>query len=83
MGMALIMAILIATELITEHFTANPFLLTVIGAGLANVVSNMTFPYLSLIFLLQLWVAIVFLALIQRTNYALSTIKGLHSREQQ
>jgi hypothetical protein len=33
--------------------------------GLANVASQMTFPYLSLIFLLQLWLAIAFLAFLE------------------
>lgn len=81
-GMAIIMAILITTERLAELATANPFLLAVAGAASANVVCQMTFPYLALIFLLQLWVAIGFLALIQRADLALSRIKELSGRKQ-
>ena len=36
------------------------------GAALANVTCQTTFPYLTAIFLLQMWVAIAFLAAIAR-----------------
>lgn len=79
-GMALITAILIVSEGIANRATGNPFLLTVAGAAAANVACQMTFPYLSLIFLLQLWVAIVFLALVQRADPALIKISELTGR---
>ncbi len=66
LGMALIAAILILTEDINRKWTGNPLLLTVSGAGLANVICQTTFPYLTAIFLLQMWVAIGFLAAIER-----------------
>src|SRR6266513_1046176 len=66
LGMALIAAILILTEEINRKWTGNPLLLAVSGAGLANVICQTTFPYLSAIFLLQMWVAVAFLAAIER-----------------
>jgi hypothetical protein len=65
-GMAMIVAVLMATERLARRATGNPFLLAVAGAAAASVVSQMTFPYLSLIFLVQLWVGIAFLAVTQR-----------------
>jgi len=68
LGMAMLVLILIVMEHAAAHFTANPFFVAVAGAGLANVASQMTFPYLALIFLLQLAVAICFVAVLQRTT---------------
>jgi len=65
-GMALLMIMLAATEAVAGRLTGNPFLLAVIGAGMANVIAQSTFPYLSMIYMLQLWVAIVFLWLIAK-----------------
>lgn len=67
MGMALIVGVLLATEAAAARWTGNPFLLAVAGAALANVVSQTTFFYLTAIFLFQLWIAIAFIALLQRT----------------
>ena len=67
-GMLLITGILIATEWLAEIAVANPFLTSVTGLALSNVVSQMTFPYLSLVFLLQLWVAIALLSLLARAG---------------
>jgi hypothetical protein len=69
-GMALIGAVLVLTEELTRRLTGNPFLLAVSGAALANVVSQTTFFYLSLIFLAQLWVAVGFLAAVQRVDFS-------------
>ncbi|MFN9489133.1 MAG: hypothetical protein ACK59Y_05055 [Betaproteobacteria bacterium] len=65
-GMALVTILLVITESAANRFTGNPFLLAVIGAGMANVVSQSTFPYLSMIYMLQIWVAIMFLWLIAK-----------------
>jgi hypothetical protein len=81
-GMAIVMAILIVSEGLANRATANPFILTIAGAASANVACQMTFPYLSLIFLLQLWVAIAFLALIQRADPVLFKIRELTGRRQ-
>jgi hypothetical protein len=66
LGMALVVGILLATEAAAARWTGNPFLLAVAGAALANVVSQTTFIYLTAVFLLQLWVAIAFIAALQR-----------------
>ena len=68
-GMALIGLVLVLTEEAARCLTGNPFLLAVSGAALANVVSQTTYCYLTLIFLLQLWVALVFLAAVQRVDF--------------
>lgn len=65
-GMALIGLILIVTEEMTRWWTANPFLLAVSGAALANVVSQTTFFYLTAVFVAQTWVAVGFLVAMQR-----------------
>ena len=72
-GMAMIMAVLMTTERLARRATANPFLLAVAGAAAASVVSQMTFPYLSLIFLLQLWAGVAFLAMVQRVRLVSKT----------
>jgi hypothetical protein len=59
LGMALLMLVLLATEEAASRLTGNPFLLGVSGAALANVASQTTFFYLTLIFLLQMWAALV------------------------
>lgn len=66
LGMSLLAFSLLFTEWLANRWLRNPLFLSVAGAGLANVYSQMTFPYLSLVFLLQLWVAIAVLATLQR-----------------
>ncbi len=58
------------TPEVARRWTGNPFLLAVSGAALANVVSQTTFFYLTLIFLLQMWVAVGFLAGLERLRIA-------------
>lgn len=65
-GMAGIAAVLFATEEAARRWTGNPFLLAVAGAALANVVSQTTVFYLTLIFLLQLWLALLVVGALQR-----------------
>ena len=65
-GMMLVGLIVILTEEMARWWTGNPFLLAVSGAALANVATQTTFPYLTLIFLMQMWVAVGFLAVLQR-----------------
>jgi len=67
-GMALCVLALFITEEINRKVLRNPFLLAVSGASLANVFCQTTFPYLSLIFLLQTWVAVVFLSALERSG---------------
>jgi hypothetical protein len=66
LGMMLITGVLLATEWVAERATGNPFFLAVAAGGLASVFSQTTFPYLSLVFVVQLWVAIAFVAAAER-----------------
>ena len=66
LGMALIVGVLLATEAAAARWTGNPFLLAVAGAALANVVSQTTFFDPTAVFLFQLWIAIAFIAVLQR-----------------
>lgn len=66
LGMALIAALLILTEVCITRLLQNDFFRAVSGASLANLLVQTTFPYLSLIFFMQLCVAVAFLALLQR-----------------
>lgn len=67
-GMAAVGAVAVATEVGAVRLTGNPFLLAVAGAALANVVVQTTFFYLTLVFLLQLWAGIGFIAALQRLD---------------
>jgi len=67
-GMALVTATMMLTEQLALRLTGNPYLLAVAGAALANVVAQTTFPYLTAVFLAQLWVAILFLGALQRLS---------------
>jgi hypothetical protein len=64
--MALTMTILILTEIYAQALTGNPFFVALAGAGVANVISQTTFPYLTAVYLIQLWVAVAFVYALQR-----------------
>ncbi|MDP3714883.1 MAG: hypothetical protein Q8R21_00580, partial [Burkholderiales bacterium] len=66
LGMVFVTALMITTETCITRLLANDFFRAMAGASLANVVAQTTFPYLTLIFFLQLCVAIAFLAWLQR-----------------
>ena len=66
LGMALLTLALLGTEEAAARWTGNPFLLAVSAAGLANVLCQTTFFYLTLIFALQMWVAIVVIGALSR-----------------
>ena len=68
LGMAVVTLVLLATEEVAARWTANPFLLAVSGAALANVLCQTTFFYLTLIFALQLWLAIAAIAALSRVG---------------
>lgn len=65
-GMALITLVLVASEEAIDRWTGNPFLQAVAGAALANVVSQTTYFYLTLVFLVQLAVAVAAIAILER-----------------
>ena len=64
-GMSLLTLALFFTEWLTSYWIGNPFFTTVTAAALANTFSQMTFPYLSILFLFQLWLAVGFFFLLQ------------------
>jgi hypothetical protein len=66
LGMALITALLILTEAFVTRLLQNDFFRAMAGASLANLLAQTTFPYLSMIFFLQLCVAVIFLTMLQR-----------------
>lgn len=68
LGMALITVLLILTEACVTRLLQNDFFRAMAGASLANLLAQTTFPYLSMIFFLQLCVAVIFLALLQRVR---------------
>lgn len=65
-GIALIMFLLLAIEAWIVRALANDYFRSIAGAFAANVLVQTTFPYLTMIFFLQLCVAILFVAGLQR-----------------
>lgn len=65
-GMALIMLLLLVVEAWIARSLANDYFGSIAGAFAANILVQTTFPYLTLIFFLQLCVAILFVAGLQR-----------------
>lgn len=63
-GAALVSALVLGTEWLAARWTGNPFLLAVAGAAMANVASNLNFPYLAAIFMAELWFTLVVIALL-------------------
>jgi hypothetical protein len=63
-GMAAVALVLFMAEYLARRCTGNPFFVAVAGAGIANVVVQTTFPYLTAIFLLQLWCTIALVGLL-------------------
>jgi hypothetical protein len=66
LGMAALAVVMFATEEAARHWTGNPFLLALSGAALSNTIVQTTFSYLTLIFLLQLWLALALVGVLQR-----------------
>jgi hypothetical protein len=69
-GMAFITLLLVCTELVAARWLGNAFLLSIIGAAMAHVVCQLNFPYLAAIFLVQLWVALIFLRVVQSHSFS-------------
>lgn len=67
-GMAVLAGSLVLTEELARRWTGNPFLVAVAGTALASVLSQTTFFYLTMIFFLQLWLAIAVLAVVARVG---------------
>ena len=67
-GMIFVLLLMLATEWVTLRCTGNPFLQSIVGMAMANVVCQLNFPYLAMIFFLQLWVAIFFIWALHATT---------------
>lgn len=65
-GMLVTGFILILSDAIASRWTGNPLLVAVAGAGLANVIAQTNFPYLTAVFLLELWVTVGLLGWLER-----------------
>lgn len=65
-GMALVTLIMLWTEALAMRMVGNAFFVALVGVALANVVCNLSFPYLGMVFLAQMIVAILFAAWVQR-----------------
>jgi hypothetical protein len=63
-GMMVVGLLMVATEHAALRFTGNPFFTSVIALGMAHAACQMQFPYLTGIYLAQLWVAIAFVWLL-------------------
>ena len=68
-GMGFATLCLLGTEYVARRWLANPLFAAVSSAALANVLAQTTIPYLSLIFLMQIWFALFFFSLLQN-NFA-------------
>lgn len=68
LGLGFITTLLVGTEICIERLLANDFMRAVAGASVANVVAQTTFPYLTAVFFLQLWLAIAFLVALERAG---------------
>jgi hypothetical protein len=66
-GTLLITILLMATERAALRFTGNQFLASIMALGITNVVCQSNFPYLTAVYIAQLWVAIAFVWLLQRS----------------
>ncbi len=64
LGMALLTIVLLGTEGLIWRSTGNSFLISVAGLAMANVVYQLNFPYLTLVFFVQLWVTIAVIVLV-------------------
>ena len=64
-GMAFLTLVLLATETAIRKTTGNLYLAAVAAAAMAYTTVQLNFPYLTLIFFLQLWVTIVAIALLE------------------
>jgi hypothetical protein len=65
-GMGVVAFVMMATEAVARWATDSEPLAAVVAVGTANVVVQMNFPYLTMVFFLELWVTLAALALLLR-----------------
>jgi hypothetical protein len=71
LGMAFVTSLMICTEVCVSWWIGNHYLLSVVGLGMAGVITQLNFPYLALVYFAELWVALLAVFLLQRTPAAL------------
>lgn len=64
LGAAAVGALVLATEVTATRLVGNPFVLAVAGAAIANVASNLNFPYLAAVFIGELWLTLALIRLL-------------------
>jgi hypothetical protein len=67
-GMASVTLLMMAIEIVFFRLVHNPFLSSVSGLAMANVVCQINFPYLTGIFFVQLLFAMTFIWLLQKAS---------------
>jgi hypothetical protein len=65
LGICLITAVLILVELAARRLVRNSFVISLAGLALANAISQMNFPYLFVVFLLELSATLLMLGLLE------------------
>ena len=65
-GMFLLTIVLIAGEHVIWRFTENPFLVSVAGLSTAYVIHQLTFPYLTLVFLCELTLTVILIQIVSK-----------------
>jgi hypothetical protein len=58
LGMMFVTSIVLATEATFRRLFHNEFLCAVVGVAMANTLAQMNFPYLTVIFFLEMWVTL-------------------------
>ncbi len=64
LGMMLVTSLLLATEAVSRRLFQNEFLCAVVGVAMANALAQMNFPYLTMVFFLELWGTLIVLWLL-------------------
>ena len=65
LGIALTTAVLILVELAARRLVRNSFVISLAGLALANAISQMNFPYLFVVFLIELSATLIVLGLLE------------------
>ena len=65
-GMFLLTIVLIAGEHVIWRFTEHPFLVSVAGLSTAYVIHQLTFPYLTLVFLCELTLTVILIQIVSK-----------------
>jgi hypothetical protein len=79
LGAVLLGLLVIGTELAVARGIGNPLVMAVAGAAIANVVSNLTYPYLAAIFFAELWVTLAAIWLLHAGSHSRPPARDMYS----